>query len=164
MMRWEPILSQVKVNVHKHYEVVTQTHIMWVYSNSLHIVLLFIIGCVNSKGHILSSRLLVLSNWIWDTIRYKPVQFESKAISLNIIFAGKMKREDHAVWGNCSAKWLFPSHWQAASLHINGRPGYLSGTHINLCASRLRARRRVAVVLLLPVRNVSPQAFSLCGA
>lgn len=54
-----------------------------------------------------------------------------------------MKWEGHAVWGNCSAKWLFPSHRQAASLHINGRPGYLSGTHINLSVYRHRARRRV---------------------
>lgn len=56
-----------------------------------------------------------------------------------------MKRKVHAVWGNCSAKWLFPSHRRAASLHINGRPGYLSGTHINLGAYRHRARRRVGV-------------------
>lgn len=73
-----------------------------------------------------------------------------------------MKRNDHAVWGNCSAKWLFPSHCQAASFHINGRPGYLSGTHINLGAYRHRAGRRSGVVLLLPIRNVlslSPQAL-----
>lgn len=75
----------------------------------------------------------------------KTMQFKSEAISLNIISVGKMKRKDHAVWGNCSAKWLFPSHCQAASLHINGRPGYLSGTHINLVAYRHRARRRLSV-------------------
>ncbi|CAB1417297.1 unnamed protein product [Pleuronectes platessa] len=34
---------------------------------------------------------------------------------------------------------------QAASLHIDGRPGHLSGTHINLGAYRHRARRRVGV-------------------
>lgn len=43
-----------------------------------------------------------------------------------------MKQEAHAVRGNCSAKCLYPSHCQAASRHINGGLGYLSGAHINL--------------------------------
>lgn len=37
--------------------------------------------------------------------------------------------------GNCSAKCLYPSHCQAASRHINGGLGYLSGAHINLSAA-----------------------------
>lgn len=56
-----------------------------------------------------------------------------------------MKQEAHAVRGNCSAKCLYPSHCQAASRHINGGLGYLSGAHINLSAHRRRARGRVGV-------------------
>lgn len=85
-------------------------------------------------------RLDLWYNKIQNSVVHKKGHFSEYIISV-----GKMKQKDHAVWGNCSAKWLFPSHCQAAFLHINGRPGDLSGTHINLDAYRNRAGRRAGV-------------------